>query len=106
MSGIKTLASTPITSRRSLITGLVSLLAAPAIVRASNLMPVKAVPTDELLTQAWTYNLATLKYEGVMVPYDVFNARLAEAFRITKEAIAANTFNSLQGYPQWPGLFG
>lgn len=33
-------------SRRSLITGLISLVAAPAIVRASNLMPVKLmVPT-------------------------------------------------------------
>lgn len=31
-----------ITSRRSLITGFASLLAAPAIVRASSIMPVKA----------------------------------------------------------------
>lgn len=30
-------------NRRSLITGLVSFVAAPAIVRASNLMPVKAI---------------------------------------------------------------
>ena len=32
-------------SRRGLITGLASLLAAPAIVRASSLMPVRAAPT-------------------------------------------------------------
>jgi hypothetical protein len=32
-----------LTSRRSLITGLISLVAAPAIVRASSLMPVKTV---------------------------------------------------------------
>ena len=31
------------TSRRSLITGLVSFLAAPAVVRAASLMPVKAL---------------------------------------------------------------
>jgi hypothetical protein len=31
-------------SRRSLITGLISLVAAPAIVRVSRLMPVKAEP--------------------------------------------------------------
>lgn len=31
-------------SRRGLITGLVSLIAAPAIVRVESLMPVKAVP--------------------------------------------------------------
>jgi hypothetical protein len=32
------------TSRRSLLTGLGALIAAPAIVRASSLMPLKAVP--------------------------------------------------------------
>jgi hypothetical protein len=31
-------------TRRTLITGLVSLVAAPAIVRASSLMPVRVVP--------------------------------------------------------------
>ncbi|RPJ39878.1 MAG: hypothetical protein EHM35_01190 [Planctomycetaceae bacterium] len=31
-------------SRRGLLTGLVSLLAAPAIVRATSIMPVKALP--------------------------------------------------------------
>jgi hypothetical protein len=37
-------------SRRSLITGLVSFVAAPAIVRASSLMPVKAyeIPVEEI----------------------------------------------------------
>jgi hypothetical protein len=34
-------------SRRSLITGLISLVAAPAIVRVSSLMPVQAI--DEIL---------------------------------------------------------
>lgn len=33
-------------TRRTLITGLVSLVAAPAIVRISSLMPVKAYPVD------------------------------------------------------------
>lgn len=35
-------------TRRGLITGLASLLAAPAIVRASSLMPVKMLPTGAL----------------------------------------------------------
>ena len=39
------------TTRRGLITGLVSLLAAPAIVRASNLMPVKAWSGDRFVYQ-------------------------------------------------------
>lgn len=34
------------TSRRSFITGLVSFIAAPAIVRAGSLMPVKAIPPE------------------------------------------------------------
>lgn len=33
-------------TRRSLITGLISLVAAPAIVRAGSLMPVKVMATD------------------------------------------------------------
>lgn len=36
------------TSRRSFITGLVSLVAAPAIVRAGSLMPVKVMSPSEL----------------------------------------------------------
>ena len=36
-------------NRRSLITGLISFVAAPAIVRASSLMPVKAIPWDDIL---------------------------------------------------------
>jgi hypothetical protein len=39
-------------ARRSFITGLVSLMAAPAIVRAGSLMPVKAVLTEEQRLQA------------------------------------------------------
>ena len=41
-----------LTTRRGLITGLVSLVAAPAIVRASSIMPVKALPTAEELLSA------------------------------------------------------
>lgn len=41
-------------SRRSILTGLVSLLAAPAIVRVQNIMPVRAivVPVRPVLTIA------------------------------------------------------
>lgn len=35
------------TNRRSLITGLISLMAAPAIIKVSNLMPVKVMLTKE-----------------------------------------------------------
>jgi hypothetical protein len=39
-------------SRRSLIAGLVSLVAAPAIVRASSLMPVRALRHD-VISEEW-----------------------------------------------------
>ncbi len=43
-----------ITSRRGLITGLASLLAAPAIVRVGSIMPVKAFVSDaERWTASW-----------------------------------------------------
>lgn len=42
-------------NRRGLITGLISLAAAPAIVRASSLMPVKVVK-DDFLTIAEYYD--------------------------------------------------
>ena len=42
-----------ILSRRSLFTGLVSFVAAPAIVRASSLMPVNVIP-NEWVTAAQT----------------------------------------------------
>jgi hypothetical protein len=34
-------------NRRSLITGLISLVAAPAIVRPTSIMPIKALPSAE-----------------------------------------------------------
>src|SRR4051812_3420387 len=40
------------TSRRGFITGLVSFIAAPAIVRAGSLMPVKAVLDDAMIARA------------------------------------------------------
>lgn len=53
-------------SRRGLITGLVSLVAAPAVVRASSLMPVKLVD----FTPTYSFGLPPLKEEGASVLYD------------------------------------
>lgn len=38
--------------RRAFLSGLIGLMAAPAIVRASSLMPVKAVATERFITFA------------------------------------------------------
>jgi hypothetical protein len=48
------------TSRRSLITGLVSFLAAPAVVRAASLMPVKALRSDVVI-ETWLEDLIPMQ---------------------------------------------
>ena len=65
-----------ITSRRSFITGLAALIAAPAVVRYASLMPVKAMPSVEDLN-------ALLK------------ARMDEAYRITRENMANSLYGNL-----------
>ena len=63
-----------ITSRRAFITGLVSFVAAPAIVRVSSIMPVKNMPAFE---DAWTmmerYNRNDVIF--TMRLYDTFTGR-------------------------------
>lgn len=41
------------TTRRSLITGLIAFISAPAIVRAGSLMPVKQMLVPALVTPEW-----------------------------------------------------
>ena len=48
------------TSRRSFITGLVSFVAAPAIVKASSLMPVKSLDNEYL----WRFDVVTGEVYG------------------------------------------
>lgn len=54
-----------ITSRRGFLAGLVSALAAPAIVQATNIMPVKVMPDvltlDEYFDRVMSPNLLTLQ---------------------------------------------
>jgi len=63
-----------ILARRSFLTGLASALAAPAIVRATSLMPVKRVDFD-LLTPTQS-------------EMDLIRVRLADAYVITCENMA------------------
>jgi len=39
--------------RRAFLTGLIGIIAAPAIVRASSLMPVKALPAEFFYNDTW-----------------------------------------------------
>jgi hypothetical protein len=64
-----------ITSRRSLITGLVSLMAAPAIVRLQSIMPVKAIEAFDPVKDT----------EGLA-------ACVASGYAITCKAIVDNLF--------------
>ena len=58
-------------TRRSLITGIVSLVAAPAIVHASSLMPVKPIkPTFDILTNAWRSHYGIVEWPAVQVFWD------------------------------------
>jgi len=54
-----------ILSRRSLVTGLASLLAAPAIVRASSLMPIR----NNLTVECWGAGEASVAYS---IPTDFY----------------------------------
>ena len=63
-------------SRRGLITGLVSLVAAPAIVRASSLMPVKAWAPYDIASGGITWvdeiydvQLAVTRGVNGLIPY-------------------------------------
>jgi len=52
------------TNRRAFITGLASLIAAPAIVRVSSIMPIKVMPEPEVLyrTIHWWEDLTDVIY--------------------------------------------
>ena len=74
------------TSRRKLIVGAMSLIAAPAIVRASSLMPINAKLSD--LTRGWKWqepqlyldkqNLAHVLEEFRKFPYKKFTLHLTK----------------------------
>ena len=65
------------TSRRSFLAGLGSfLVAAPAIVRAQNLMPVKAI----------------LEFEELPFAYQYLHSQIALGYAITRQAIVQNLY--------------
>lgn len=55
--------------RRGFITGLISLVAAPAIVRVSSIMPVKAIPLNELTLKELDQYWLALAEKAVNPPY-------------------------------------
>ena len=70
-----------LTTRRSLITGLAGFLAAPAIVRAASLMPVKAI--------------AARYSDEIVIP------ELAWRFAAQRVQLAPGSLNFAEPYPGW-----
>jgi hypothetical protein len=76
-------------SRRGLITGLISFVAAPAIVRAASLMPVKALPRSY-----------ALQWRGLELVFDnpsdemvhFIKLRVDEAYRATRNFMSESLY--------------
>jgi hypothetical protein len=76
-----------ITSRRSFITGLISLVAAPAIVRVGSLMPVK---TMAMIDPVGTFNVPLDPTDCV-----IGNGYITELASMTRKAFLPNLFVQL-----------
>jgi hypothetical protein len=79
-----------IQSRRGFISGLGALfVAAPAIVRAASIMPVRAIrePTIEEINA-------------------LLRARMDEAYRVTRESMARLLYGDYEGNPRFSGYGG
>lgn len=87
-------------SRRSFITGLVaSLVAAPAVVRAASLMPVRA-----LVPQKITYQGIELIFDDPNAIVDLLVRRMAEAERILFQNMQSSIYDT--SYCGQSGLHG
>jgi hypothetical protein len=73
-------------SRRSLITGLVSFVAAPAIVRVSSLMPVKAWGGYEIDLRPGAINWADAEYDARMMEA-IYRKEMDSAFEDLRPVI-------------------
>ncbi len=78
-----------ITNRRSLITGLASLLCAPAIVRASSIMPVKAWLDEGRVLYVGIEELSRLSLSATFVTFAEFKEINATNVLNTYPSIAA-----------------
>ena len=83
--------------RRKFLTGLLGLIAAPAIVKASNLMPIKVLEYGQ-----WQYTEVGLGFSITREEIgdrlwdsqmDRMNRALLESFQQTKDIYAANILN-------------
>jgi hypothetical protein len=74
-------------NRRSLITGLISLVAAPAIVRPTSIMPIKSlILPDEIVA------ISPVMWE------DLLHARMNAVYEITRQAVCASLYSGDNRY--------
>ena len=91
--------------RRAFLSGMASLFAAPAVVKASNIMPVKVMP-PELVVEKYAYHEVAVGYRITRkeVGDELWNRQndwmhraLTESFQQTKEIYAANMLDGSSG---------
>lgn len=91
--------------RRKFLTGLMGLVAAPAVVKASSLMPVKAM-TPEVLVKQYEYQQIELGYQVTREPvgdvlyraqFGSMNRALLESFQRTKNQMMETMSDNLFG---------
>jgi hypothetical protein len=91
--------------RRQFLKGLIGLVAAPAVVKAANIMPVKVMP-PELVVERYAFREVALGYSITRKEVDdvLWNTQndwmhraLTESFQQTKEICAANMLDGSSG---------
>ena len=84
--------------RRKLLTGLLGLVAAPAVVKATSLMPVKVITPEWKYTEVGYSYLITRDNEPFYsARFGEPNAALIESFQRTKEIYMHNTLQNIFG---------
>ena len=97
--------------RRQFLKGLIGLVAAPAVVKAANIMPVKVIPSN--LVEIKILEYGQWQYTEVGLGFSItreeigdslwnsqmaeMNRALLESFQQTKEIYAANMLNGSSG---------
>ena len=91
--------------RRQFLKGLFGLVAAPAVVKAANIMPVKVMP-PELVCERYAYHEVAVGYRITRKEVgdelwnrqnDWMHRQLVESFQQTKEIYAANLLDGSSG---------
>lgn len=87
-------------ARRSFLTGIGAIVCAPAIVRASSLMPIKVVKPEIIHASQWTDAVMLNRYGNVVFSYQII-AEMTPSLTAGREQLFDVNFKKLDGSP-WP----